>query len=405
MKYIVVLGDGMADYPIEELGNKTPLQYAKKPTTDYLVKHGVLGRVRTIPEGMPTGSDTANLSVLGYDPHLCYSGRSPFEASSIGVSMKKTDVSFRCNLITLSEEEEFENRLILDHSADEITTEEAKELMDAVNTHFSTESIVFYLGISYRHLMIWDHGPYEWNLTPPHDIIGRKIGDYLPRGSGSEIIETMMRESVDFLGIHPINQKRIEKGLKPANAIWIWGEGKKPSISSFKEKYGLEGSVISAVDLIKGLGICAGLDSIEVEGATGNIHTNFVGKAKAAVLELKKGKDFVYLHIEAPDECGHRFELENKVKSIELIDEKVLRIVKEEMDLLGEEYSLMFLPDHPTPLSLRTHTADPVPFLIYRSNKELSNPHQTYDEKGGSKTGILFEKGHELMDHFIKQLI
>lgn len=402
MKYVIILGDGMADEPIKELGNKTPLQYAKKPTIDYLAKHGEVGKVYTIPEGMSPGSDTANLSVMGYDPKIYYTGRSPLEAVSMGVELSDRDITFRCNLVTLSEEDKYEEKIILDHSADEISTEEAKILIEDVNKHFRTKEIEFFSGISYRHLMVWHGGSDECNLTPPHDILGKSMADYLPKGEQSDIIFKMMKESYEFLSTHFINKERIKKGLKPANSIWIWGEGRKPRLSSFEEKYSLKGSVISAVDLIKGIGISAGLKSIDVEGATGNIHTNFVGKAMAAINELKSGQDFVYVHVEAPDECGHRNELDNKVKSIELLDEKVIKIIKEVLDSLGEDYKLMILPDHPTPIRLRTHTSEPVPYLIYHRNKEELNPDQSYDEIGMNSSNNSFSKGHQLMDYFLR---
>lgn len=402
MKYVVILGDGMADEPIKELGNKTPLQYANKPMMDYMAKHGEVGMVYTIPEGMVPGSDTANLSVMGYNPETYYSGRSPLEAVSMGVKLLDSDVTFRCNLVTLSEEGDYDEKIILDHSSDEISTEEARELIKAVNEHFKNSEIEFFPGISYRHLMLWHEGPDDFDLTPPHDILGQKITDYLPKGKQKDIIYKMMKESYNFLQNHPININRKKCGLKAANSIWIWGQGRKPLLPSFEEKYGLKGSVISAVDLIKGIGICAGLDSIDVEGATGNIHTNFTGKAMAAVAELKKGKDFVYVHLEAPDECGHRNELDNKVKSIELIDEKIIKIIKEELDTAGEEYKMLILPDHPTPIRLRTHTADPVPYLIYQNTKEKLNPIQSYDEISALKSNHCFLKGHELMNYFLK---
>lgn len=401
MKYVVILGDGMADFPIEVLDNKTPLQYAHIPTIDYCAERGTLGLVKTVPNGMAPGSDTANLSVIGYDPFEFYSGRSPFEAASMGVDLKETDITFRCNLVTLSDDGSYEEKYLLDHSADEITTEEARELITTVIDYLSTEMIKFYPGISYRHLMVWDKGPYEWDLTPPHDIIGKQVKDFLPKGNQAEIIEAMMRKSNEFLSNHYINKNRVAKGLKPANSLWIWGEGKKPLLSSFYEKYKIEGSVISAVDLIKGIGICAGLDSIEVEGVTGNIHTNFIGKAEAALDELKNGKDFVYIHLEAPDECGHRQEMENKIKAIELIDRKVVKVVKEGLDRLGEDYKIMILPDHPTPLALRTHTSDPVPFLIYEKNNEKKLPSQKYDELSAKETELFIKDGYKLMDYLI----
>lgn len=401
MKYIVILGDGMADYPVAELGGKTPLQCADTPTIDYMAGKGMLGMVKTVPEGMPPGSDTANLAVMGYDPRKYYSGRSPFEAASMGVPLKETDITFRCNVVTLSEDEPYEEKLMLDHSADEITSRESEELIRAIDRRFGGSSVKFYPGISYRHLMVWDRGPYSWNLTPPHDIIGKKVKDYLPKGIQSGIVEQMMRKSFELLSNHPVNRDRRARGLKPANSIWIWGEGKKPALSSFYEKYKLKGSVISAVDLIKGIGLCAGLRSIDVPGATGNIHTNFRGKAEAALNELKSGQDFVYVHIEAPDESGHRYEIENKVKSIELIDHQIIRVIREELESAGEPFRMMVLPDHPTPLSLRTHTAEPVPFLIYQSNKEADNASGVYDEYGPKAAGLYFEEGYKLMDFFI----
>jgi len=401
LKYIVILGDGMSDYPVPELGGKTPLQCADTPAIDYMTKRGILGMAKTIPEGMPPGSDTANLAVMGYNPREYYSGRSPFEAASMGIHMNDTDITFRCNVVTLSEDEPYDEKLLLDHSSDEITSEESSELIKTINEHFSSASIKFYPGVSYRHLMVWDKGPYEWDLTPPHDIIDKKVGDYLPKGTQSEIIEHMMRESFGLLSRHPVNKSRIARGLKPANSIWIWGEGKKPALSSFYDKYKLKGSVISAVDLIKGIGLCAGLESIDVEGATGNIHTNFKGKAAAALEALKRGRDFVYIHVEAPDECGHRYEIENKVKAIELIDNQIVRVLKEELEKSGEDFKMMILPDHPTPLSLRTHTREPVPFVIYQSNNEADNASQVYDEPGAKATGLYFDEGYKLMDYFI----
>lgn len=402
MKYIVVLGDGMADYPVEALNNKTPIQYASTPAIDYMAKHGIIGTVKTVPEGMPPGSDTANMAVFGYNPFVYYSGRSPFEAASMGVPMLDTDITFRCNLVTVSDEEPYEEKIMLDHSAGEITTEESRELISALSEYLSTEAIKFYPGISYRHLMIWDNGPYQWNLTPPHDILGKKVKDYMPRGLNSEVIEEMTKKSSQFLSQHDINKKRVAKGLNPANSIWIWGEGKRPLLSSFYEKYNLKGSVISAVDLIKGIGLCAGLDVIDVQGATGNIDTNYIGKAKAAMAELAKGNDFVYIHVEAPDECGHRYEVENKYKAIEFIDNQIVKVIKDEMERIGEDYKMIILPDHPTPLALRTHTSDPVPFLIYQSNDEKDNPNGCYDEFAAKDTGLYFPEGYKLMDYFIK---
>ncbi len=403
MKYIVILGDGMSDYPVEELGKKTPLEVAKKPTIDYLCSKGEVGLVNNVPDSLSPGSDVANLAAMGYDPEKYYSGRSPLEAVSIGVDMKDTDVVFRCNVVTVTEDEEqYEDKIILDHSADEITTEEAAQLIETVQEHFGNEMFRFYAGISYRHALVWDKGADKYTLTPPHDILERRIGDYLPQGEDAAVLYDMMKRSYDILNNHPVNIARAERGLKKANTIWIWGEGRKPMLDSFREKYGLQGSVISAVDLIKGIAICAGMESIDVEGATGNVHTNFDGKAKAAVDALKRGADYIYIHMEAPDECGHRHEVENKVKSIELIDTKVVAYVKEKLDEMGEDYRILVLPDHPTPLCLRTHTRDAVPYIIYDSRDEKDSGIDSYTESNAAKSGIVIEKGHDLMNRFIK---
>lgn len=402
MKYIVVLADGMADYPLQELGNRTPLQAAHTPETDRLAHYGEVGMVQTIPQGIHPGSDTANLSVMGYDPSVYYFGRSPFEAISMGLELLPTDVSFRTNLVTLSEEEPYPEKIILDHSADEISSAEARELIEAVNQYLATEKMRFFPGVSYRHILLWHEAPFEYKFTPPHDILGRKIADYLPQGPYGRIFTEMMQKSHEFLKNHPVNIRRRERGLKPANSIWVWGEGKKPALPGFKEKYGLTGSVISAVDLIKGIGLCAGLDSLDVEGATGTYKTNYAGKVQAALGALSGGQDFVYIHLEGPDECGHRMEITNKVNAIEWIDEKVIGPIIQAMRERHEDYSIMVLPDHPTPLSLRTHTAEPVPFLIYRSAAESYDPSRRYDEDEAPKTGLVIAKGHLLMDYFIK---
>jgi len=400
MKYIIILGDGMADTPVPELGNKTPLQWAHKPHMDYIVKRSEVGMVRTVPEGMPPGSDVANLSVMGYDPHKYYTGRSPLEATSMGINLDKTDVAFRCNLVTLSGEENYEEKTMIDYSSDEITSSEAELLIREVQKHLNSEKFSFYPGISYRHCMVWHDGPEGLELVPPHDILDKTIGEYLPSGDAGKVLLEMMKKSYDLLKDHPVNKERMRKGLRPANSIWLWGEGKKPALTSFHQTYGLKGSVISAVDLVKGLGICAGLKAVEVQGATGNINTNFKGKAEAALQELKSGQDFVYIHIEAPDECGHRHEIDNKVKSIELIDQLILGTLLEGLNEY-EDYKIMILPDHPTPLAIRTHTSDPVPYMIYQKKREIESPAKSYDEFEAAKTGLFIEKGHELMSHFI----
>lgn len=403
MKYIVILGDGMSDYPVDELGGKTPLEVASKPTIDYMCQRGTVGLVNNVPDNFSPGSDVANLSAMGYDPQKYYSGRSPLEAVSIGVNMKDTDVVFRCNVVNVTEQEDnYDDKIITDHSSDEITTEEATVLINEIERQLGSDIFKFYAGVSYRHALVWDKGPMDFTLTPPHDILEKRIGDYMPKGEGSEYIYDMMKKSYDILNNHPINIDRAKRGLKKANSIWIWGEGKKPQLSDFEQKFGIKGSVISAVDLIKGIAICAGMESIEVEGATGNVHTNFDGKARAAVDALMSGSDYVYVHMEAPDECGHRHEIENKVKSIELIDSKVVSYIKNTLEEKGIDYRMLILPDHPTPLCLRTHTKDAVPYIIYDSTDEKDSGVDCYTEAGAAKTGIVIEEGHKLINEFIK---
>ena len=399
MKYIVILGDGMADEPLEELGGKTPLDVAYKPVIDYLATHGEIGLVKTVPDKIPPGSDAANLSVMGYDPCQYSTGRSPLEAASMGIKLEDTDVTFRCNLVTLNENEHYASKIMIDHSSDEIATEDAAEIIKTIGEHFNDDNYKFYQGRSYRHLLVWRNGFVGNVTTPPHDILECGVAKYLPENDN---LLLMMEKSVQLLQNHPVNIRRKKIGLRPANSIWLWGEGKRPALPSFKEKYGLNGCVIAAVDLIFGIGVCAGLESVEVEGATGNIHTNFDGKAQAAIEQLLvKDKDFVYLHIEAPDECGHRYEIENKVKSIEIIDRQIVAPIKNALDASGKEYSIMILPDHPTPLRLRTHTSDPVPYVIYRNTAKLSSGVNTYTETSGATTGIYINEGFRLMDRFI----
>ncbi len=401
MKYIIILGDGMADWPVESLGNRTPLELAKKPNMDNLCKYGSLGLVRTIPSGMPAGSDVANLSVFGFDPSVYYTGRSPLEAISMGLKLNTDDTALRCNLVTLSDEENYEERSMVDYSAGEITTGEASQLMNAVAKGLNRDGIAFFPGVSYRHCLLWRDGPLDIGLAPPHDISGKKIFNYLPKGPGQEIALDLMKKSVAILKEHPINKKRLAKGLNPANSIWLWGQGKKPSMPLFVEKYGLCGSVVSAVDLVKGIGIASGMKAIDVEGATGNLHTNFKGKAEAALKELQEGRDLVYIHIEAPDECGHQGQADEKIRAIELIDSEVLGTLLEGLKGL-DDYRLMILPDHPTPVSIRTHCADPVPYLIYDSQKtEIANPDMIYSEACAKKAGTFIQEGHTLMDRFL----
>lgn len=390
----------MADLPCEVLGGKTPLQAAHKPMMDQIASRGTIGMVQTVPQGLKPGSDVANLSVMGFDPEQCYTGRSPLEAASIGVNMEQGDVSFRCNLVTLSEEQPYEEKTMVDYSADEISTQEAHQLIRAVNDAFATDQLSFFGGISYRHLLLWHGVTFDFALTPPHDISGKRIGDYLPN---HPVLLEMMKKSCDILKDHPVNIERKKAGKHPANAIWIWGQGTKPGLASFLELYGKKATVISAVDLIKGIAKCAGMESVDVPGATGTVDTNFEGKAQAAIDALKRGQELVYLHMEAADESGHRFETDNKVKSIELIDSKVIRPVWEYLEESGEEYKLLVLPDHPTPLSLGTHTSDPVPFALFDSRREESGREGIcYSEEEGKRSGIFVQPGWQLMTRFLK---
>lgn len=401
MKFVIVLGDGMADYRVDSLENKTPLMVANKPNIDELAKCGVMGMVQTVPEGLKPGSDTANLSVMGYDPIKCYSGRSPLEAISMGLKMVDTDIAVRCNLVTLSDEEPYDSKTIIDYSAGEITTEEAKELIEYVQENLGDKEYCFNAGISYRHCFIMHNTTVGTTLTPPHDITGKKIKEYLPSGLNGQLFLDLQSLSYDILKDHPINIKRKEKGLNPANSIWLWGEGTKPQINKFYDEYGLKGAVVSAVDLIKGIGIAAGMKVYNVEKATGNYYTNYEGKADAVLKALQDGADLVYLHIEAPDECGHQGDVELKVKSIEKIDELVVKHIKNKLDASGEDYSIMILPDHPTPLALRTHTNDAVPFLIFRKNISIQSG-LSYDEENAKQTNIFIKEGYKLMSDFIK---
>ena len=401
MKYFVILGDGMADYPVPEFDNKTILEVADKPVIDYMAENGELGMVKTVQDGMKPGSDVANLSVMGYDTKKYYTGRSPLEAASIGVKMKDTDVTFRCNIVTLSDEENYEDKTMLDYSSGEISTPEAEELIKAVAEELNTDILKFYSGVSYRHLLVWDNGSTNVTLTPPHDISDRKITDYLPKGDGAEIILDLMKKSEKILKNHPVNQKRVAEGKNPATSIWIWGEGKKPVLDKFYDKFGKKASVISAVDLIKGIAICADMTSIDVEGATGTYHTNFEGKAKAAVKAVTEdGSDMVYVHMEAPDECGHQGDYKNKKLSVELIDKIVVKYIKETMEEKGIDYKMLILPDHPTPIVKKTHVSDPVPYIIFDSTKNNGSG-LSYTEENAKKTGVYIEEGYTLMEKFL----
>lgn len=395
MKYVVILGDGMADTPSEKLGGKTPLEVAKKPNIDNICKMGEIGMVKTVPDGFSPGSDVANLSVMGYDPNEFYTGRSPLEAVSMGIDVLPTDTTFRTNLVTVSEDENYADKRMIDYSSDEISTEESRQLMKAVDEALGTEEYNFFGGISYRHLLLWHTEIEKVNFTPPHDITGRGVRDYLP---DNPVMLELMEKSYDILKDHPINKSRIERGLRPANSIWMWGQGKKAALMPFEEKYGVKGAVISAVDLVKGIGICANMENIDVEGATGNVDSNFDGKAKAAIEALKEN-DFVYIHMEAPDESGHHFDKDAKILSIELIDEKVVGPIYNALKESGEDFAFLIMPDHPTPIDIGTHTGDPVPYAIYRSN-DAKNCNLSYTEENGKK-GDFVETGHMLMSYFI----
>ena len=399
MKYIVILGDGMADEPIEALGGRTPLECAKTPVMDELASKGRMGLVKNVPASMKPGSDVANLAVLGYDPTANYSGRSPLEALSVGVPMEDTDVVFRCNIVTLTEEEPYAEKTILDHSSGEISTADANILMDAVRANFNSDEISFYTGTSYRHITIWKNGKIL-DLAQPHDHLGQKIGPFLPQ---EKLFRDMMEKSFDVLNNHPLNVQRAAEGKNKANSLWFWGAGTKPSLGNFKEKTGLNGVMISAVDLLKGIAVGAGMDVIEVPGATGSLDTNYEGKAEATVKALlEDGKDFAYIHVEGPDEMGHQGSTEHKILSIEYLDSRLIALVKKAMDKSGEDYRMLVLPDHPTPIRCRTHTSDPVPYVLYDSTKEQKKTAR-YNEKEAAATGNFQPDGYLLMDEFLKR--
>lgn len=399
-KYLIVLCDGMADEPLQELGGKTPLEAAATPNMDWLASRSEIGMVRTVPEGMAPGSDTANLSVIGYDPQKYYTGRSPLEALSIGVDMETDDVSFRCNIVTLSEEEDaYEERRILDHSSGEISTEDAAVLLQALKEGLKREGYEFYAGTSYRHLLIWKHGK-AVELTAPHDILTRRIGEYLPE---DQVLREMMVKSYDILSGHPINLKRKEQGLNPANSAWFWGAGTRPALSSFEEEYHLKGAMVSAVDLLKGIAAGAGMRIIPVEGANGGLDTNYAGKGEAAVEALCGEEDFVYIHIEAPDEMGHQGSIPNKITAIERIDAQVIGPVVRKLQEKKIDFRMLVLPDHPTPIRVRTHVSDPVPYLLYDSANELDGRFACYNEKTGRESDRLVEKGHTLIRRLFGQ--
>lgn len=397
MKYVIVLADGMADEPLQQLCGKTPMEYANTPAMDKLAQNGVVGLVKTVPEGMKPGSDVANLSVMGYDPAACYSGRSPLEALSVGVAMKDTDVVFRCNIVTVTENEPYGQKTILDHSSSEISTEDADILMDAVREAFNNENFSFYTGTSYRHITVWDNGE-VLDMEPPHDHLGEVIGPYLPKHPA---FREMMERSFEILNNHPLNVARAAAGKNKANSLWFWGAGTKPSLQNFAKMTGLNGAMISAVDLLKGIAVGAGMQTVDVPGANGGLDTNYEGKTKAALDALLKDNcDFVYIHLEGPDEMGHQGQTEHKVKAIEYIDGRIVAPVVEALDRAGEDFRMLILPDHPTPIRCRTHTADPVPFLLYDSTS-ASDQGSVFSEKAARESGCFVPTGCQLMKNFI----
>ena len=399
MKYIVVLGDGMSDEPIAALGGKTPLEYAQTPAMDALASGGELGMVQNVPEGMHPGSEVANLSVMGYNPETDFTGRSPLEALSVGVKMEPDDIIFRCNVVTLTEEEPYAEKTILDHSSGEISTAEADQLMEAIREHFNNEEFQFYTGTSYRHIMVWKHGRLA-KLEPPHDHLTQVIGPYLPE---EPVLRDFMERSYDILNNHPVNLARAAAGKNKANSLWYWGAGTRPSLSNFTRKTGLKGAMISAVDLLKGIAVGAGMEIYHVEGATGSLDTNWEGKAQAAIdALLKDGCDFAYIHVEAPDEMGHQGLVKEKVQSIEYLDSRVIAPICRAMEEAGEDYRILVLPDHPTPIRIRTHSSDPVPYVLYdstRQNKKIAH----YTEAEARDTGIFLPHGYELMAKLLQK--
>ena len=398
MKYIVILGDGMAGEPMEALGGMTTLEFAKTPTMDALAAKGVMGLCLNVPPSMKPGSDVANLAVLGYDPEKNYSGRSPLEALSVGVAMEDSDIVFRCNIVTLSEDEPYAEKTIIDHSSGEISSEDADILMDSIREAFNSEEFQFYSGTSYRHITIWKEGQ-VLELEPPHDHLGQAAGPFLPEHPA---FRAMMEKSFEILNNHPLNLQRAAEGKNKANSLWFWGAGTRPSLQSFEEKTGLKGAMISAVDLLKGIAVGAGMQVMEVEGATGSLHTNYEGKAAAAVKALlEDGNDFVYIHVEGPDEMGHQGEMNDKVLSIEYLDSRIIAPVKAAMDESGEDYRMLVLPDHPTPIRARTHTSDPVPYVLYDSTVD-TGAGLCYSEAQAKATGRFEPNGYKLMETFLK---
>lgn len=410
MKYLIVVPDGSADNPIDSLGGKTPLEAAELPCMDSLASRGEIGSARTVPEGISPGSDSANLSVMGYDPRRYLTGRSPLEAASIGLEMTDSDISFRANLITVDPDgaEEYEDFVVRDHAAGDITTEEAAELVEALNDKLAEDGLYIHLGTGYRQCMIVDrshpNGHTDYKCVPPHDILDKRAGEYLPKGKGADHLINMMKESYEILKDHPVNKARIARGLNPANSLWIWGQGTRPQLPDFNEKYGVDGAVISAVDLIKGIALFAGLEVLKVDGINGTKHTNFSGKAEAAIEAYRNGKNFIYMHIEGTDECSHQGDLTGKIKCAEDIDSKVVKPIYEYLRDSGDDFKILVIPDHRTPLAIRTHSSDPVPFLIYDSRKETpEDPRKQFNERAAMESDNHYKDGFILTDHFFEK--
>ena len=405
MKYLVLLCDGMADTANDKfLGGKTPMEKANKPFMDSLAKNAEVGICKTVADGLKPGSDVANLSVMGYDPKVCYTGRSPLEAVSIGVKLKDTDVALRCNLVTLSNEERYEDKRMVDYCAGDISTAEAHEIIKTVDEALGNEIYKFYGGVSYRHCLVVDGGTTELGtMTPPHDISGKVIGEYLSDSENAKPLIELMKKSCDILKNHPVNIKRRSEGKNEANAIWLWGEGKKPMLENFYEKNGVTAAVVSAVDLLKGIGICIGAETPEVAGATGYLDTDFEGKTNAGIEAFKNGTELVYLHFEAPDECGHRCEPENKVKSIEEIDRRSLKLMLDYLENCGEDYRILIMPDHPTPLETKTHSSLPVPYLLFDSSKAEKGV-EKFCEKSAEQTKNFVPFGPDMMKKLLGKI-
>ncbi len=399
MKYLVLIPDGMADYPVDALNGKTPMEAAYKPTMDKLAKNSFYGLVQNVPEGMVPESDTANMAILSFDPKIYSKGRSPLEAVSMGLKLSGNDVAIRANTVSLSEAENYEDRIMLDNAADEITTEEAAILIEEINKYLSDDLKKLYVGVSYRHCLVWNGADDKYNFTRPHDIIGKRIGDYLPNPESGKAYLEYMKASCEILENHPLNIERKKRGRLPANSLWLWSPGKPLTLPSFKNKFGLSGTAISAVDLIKGIGICAEMNTVDVEGATGTVNTNYEGKAQAAIDAFKRGDDLVYLHFEGPDEHGHGGQADLKTKAIEYIDSRALKPILEYLEGSGDDFGIMILPDHPTPISVRTHTREAVPYIIY-SSKNQGNGIDTYSEKSCAD-GVYIPDGWKLMEYFI----